>query len=169
MRYYRSWLILLHSEIDTLFVFWGFSLPFMWIFKSEFLIQGLISRQNLILGVDNQIQIKFWKLKMLLLFNGLLDTFCFLLLFFTHPVFHIVCIFHIFPNLDLPDPIFLVLFSFVHFIYLLLSFIYFLQLGPADPIFLLSWNTSHIFCLFQISFLYFIHFLMLGPLDPIFK
>ena len=71
MIYYRLWLILLHSEIDTLFVlfclfvvvffFWGggVSLPFLRIFKSEFLIQGFISRQNLILGVDNQIQIKF--------------------------------------------------------------------------------------------------------------
>ena len=52
-------------EIDILFFF-----PFLKIFKSEFLIQDLISRpivnqnkisvyQNLSLGVDNQKQIKF--------------------------------------------------------------------------------------------------------------
>ena len=55
-------------------------LPFLRIFKSEFLIQDLLSRlivnedrismfQSLSLGVENQKQIKFPKLKTLLLFN----------------------------------------------------------------------------------------------------
>ena len=54
-------------------------------FKSEFLIQDLISRlimnengisinQNLSLDVGKQKQIKFWKLKMSLLFNGWLRS-----------------------------------------------------------------------------------------------
>ena len=66
---------------------------FLKIFKSEFLIQDFISRfsserkrnisiSSLSLGVDNQKQIKFWKLKMLLLFNGSLNT----LRFSAHPV-----------------------------------------------------------------------------------
>ena len=59
--------------------------PFFKILKSEFLIQDLLSRlivnqneisvcQNQSLGIDNQNQIKFWKLKMWLLLNGSLDT-----------------------------------------------------------------------------------------------
>ena len=67
MIYYRLWFIVLHLEIDTLFVFF---LHFFRTFKSEFLIQELISRlivnengvsvhQNLGLDVDNQKLIKF--------------------------------------------------------------------------------------------------------------
>ena len=63
-------------------------LPFSGIFKSEFLIQALMSRQivgenvifiyqNLTLGVDKQRQIKFCKVKLLLLLNGSLNTLCF--------------------------------------------------------------------------------------------
>ena len=44
---------------------------------------GIFIHQNLSLGVGNQKQIKFLKLKMLLLFNGSLNT----LQFFTHPVY----------------------------------------------------------------------------------
>ena len=92
MLYYRLQLIFLHPKIYTLFFF-----PFLKIFKLEFLIQDLISQvivneneipiyQNLSLGVDNQKQIKFWKVKMAPLFNGLLNTLC----FFTHPVYEMV-------------------------------------------------------------------------------
>ena len=74
MTYYRFWLIFLHPKIDALFF-----CTFLRIFKSEFLIQDLISRltvkengifiyQNLSLGVDNQKQIKL-KLNMSPLFN----------------------------------------------------------------------------------------------------
>ena len=60
-------------------------LPFLRIFKSEFLIQGLLSllivngngisvRRNLNLGVDNQKQIKSRNLKMSPLFNGSSNT-----------------------------------------------------------------------------------------------
>ena len=62
-------------KIDVLFF------NFLKIFKLQFLIQDFISwlivnengiyiYQNLSLGVDNQKQIKFWKLKMWALFNG---------------------------------------------------------------------------------------------------
>ena len=67
---------------------------FLTIFKSGSLIQDLISRltvnengifkdKDLILGVINQRQIEFRKLKMSLLFDGLLNT----VHFFTHPAF----------------------------------------------------------------------------------
>ena len=58
---------------------------FFKILKSDFLIQDLLFRlivnengismyQNLRLGVDNQKQVRFRKLKMLLLFDGSLNT-----------------------------------------------------------------------------------------------
>ena len=67
MIYYRLWLIVLHPKTNTLF----FDL---FHFKSEFLIQDLISQlivnehgisthQNLSLGVDNQKQIKCSKIE----------------------------------------------------------------------------------------------------------
>ena len=75
------------------------SLPFLRISKSEFLIQDFISRiivnengisihQNLSLGVDDQKQIKFWKLKFSLLFKGSLNTSRF---FFDSPGGRMLC------------------------------------------------------------------------------
>ena len=74
MKYYRLWLIFIHLKIDTQFY------VLLRIFKSEFLIQDLISRltvnkneisidRNLSLGVDNKKLIKICKLKMSFLFN----------------------------------------------------------------------------------------------------
>ena len=69
-------------KIDALF------LPFLSIFRSEFLIPDLISRlivnknvisvyRNLSWDVDNQKQIKSRKLKISILFNGSLNTLSF--------------------------------------------------------------------------------------------
>ena len=78
MTYYRLWFIILHPKLIPYF-------PFFEDFKSEFLIQDLISQliinengisicQNLSLGVENQKQMEFYQFKISLLFNGSLNT-----------------------------------------------------------------------------------------------
>ena len=81
MTYFKLWPIFLYREIDTLFLV---------VFEDvqvgvSFLIQDLIPRQvmneneisiyqNLSLGFNNHKHVRFGKLKLLPLFNGLLNT-----------------------------------------------------------------------------------------------